>query len=427
MARRKKPPLSTVVAFMSDDAQSQFEAEAQSSVTISVAEILPDIGQPRRLLPDDIAQAVSTGAMTQLDALHEWMGRVEEEQAAVALRRSIRELKRLADSIARHGLISPISVREPHPNEIVPPDINYLIVTGERRFWAHVYLASQSWKINEGDTVADPAQIKVTIASPGVTIRAHQLIENLLREDINATERARGLWALRYELSGVADQPASDGELGADEEAVTEVNHGSPSSELVPWARVEEALGISKRYRIFMTSVLNLSPEALAIADRHNLAERTIRPIVQKLKGRPDLQVEVLQQLVTWQAETEEEEGSGRAIVASVKELVDHLLTEDRLTTAPPSPGRTTRSVSSAPVVRLQNQVRTTLDFLNRLKAKDQAGLTKALSQSEYAALMIDLRNLRQKIDQILETASNLKPVDEHMNPPVSEESSHND
>ncbi|HEX9924053.1 MAG TPA: ParB N-terminal domain-containing protein [Anaerolineae bacterium] len=427
MARRKKPPLSTVVAFMSDDAQSQFDTEPQSLATVSVAEILPDIGQPRRLLPDDIAQAVSTGATAQRDALNEWLARAEAEQAAVALRRSIRELKRLADSIARHGLISPISVREPHPNEIVPPDINYLIVTGERRFWAHVYLVSQGLHINEGDMVADPTQIKVTIASPGVTIRAHQLIENLLREDINATERARGLWALRYELSGVDDQPASTGEQAADEEAVAEVNHGSPSAELVPWARVEEALGISKRYRIFMTSVLNLSPEALAIADRHNLAERTIRPIVQKLKGRPDLQVEVLQQLVTWQAETEEEEGSGRAIVASVKELVDHLLAEDRLESKTTSPGRTTRSVSSAPVVRLQNQVRLTLDFLNRLKAKDRAGLTKALSQNEYTELMIDLRYLRQQIDQILETASKLKPADEHMYPPVPEESSHND
>jgi len=312
--------------------------------------------------------------------------------------------KRLADSIRQHGLISPISVRQPRPDETIPSGIEYLIVTGERRYWAQTLLTSRDEQIQEGDTLADPAQIKATIAPAGVTVRAHQLIENLLREDINAVEKARGMWALRYELSGLT---APTGE----------VNHGSPptgEAELVPWTRVEKTLGISKRYRIFMTSVLNLSPEALAVVTDYDLAERAIRPIVQKLKGKPELQVQALNQLVAWQAEDEADSGGNRSIGGAVKALVDQLLAGESQDKK--SEETKTRAVSSAPVIRFRSKIRQTLDFLNRLKPADRDGLTQALEEKEQADLMVDLRNLRQQIDVILDSAS--QQVDEKMTPP---------
>jgi hypothetical protein len=418
VARKKKPPLSTVVAFMSDDikakaeARSRQENEPQETTKLSLASILPDPGQPRRLLPHDLAEAVTTGSLSSVEAMREWLRRIDTAPAGAALRRNMQEVKRLADSIAQHGLISPISVRQLRPDETLPAEIAYLIVTGERRYWAQVYLVSQGREIHEGDTVADPAEIKVTITSPGVTIRAHQLIENLLREDINAVERARGLWALRYELSGLDNPPASGETQGEPEEdQPAGVNHGSPPAEdqpnLVPWRQVEEALGISKRYRIFMTSVLNLSSEALDIVASHNLAERTIRPIVQKLKDRPDLQIKALTQLVTWHTEAETSEKPTRSITASVKELVEQLLVEE--TREEVLRSRSTRSVSSAPVIRFQTKVRQTLDFLNRLRAADRAGLSEALSRDEFADIRIDLRNLRQQIDKILESTGEVE------------------
>ena len=304
MAKKKPSLSSTVVAFMSDESQARIEAEEEGLSILSLNSILPDPEQPRRLLPDDLAKAVAANTLSRIEALKEWFRRAEADTAPPTLPYNIRELKRLADSIARHGLISPISVRKPRPDESVPPDTQYLIVTGERRYWAHIYLVSEGKQIQEGETTTDPAKIKVTVAQSGITVRAHQLIENLLREDINAIERARGMWALRYELSGVNYSSPSNGDEG-------EVNYSSP--QLVPWARVEETLGISKRYRIFVTSVLNLSQEAQDIVDRHSLAEMTIRPIVQKLKDKPDLQVRALKQLVTWQGENE---GPEKVLVA---------------------------------------------------------------------------------------------------------------
>ncbi len=421
MAKRK-PTLSTVVAFMSDQTQAKLDSEPKDAERLAIAAIRPDPGQPRRLLPAELAEAVNQGGLAPLEAVQQWVSLAEAGAADEALRHNVRELKRLAGSIRQHGLISPISVRQLRPNESAPAGVEYLIVTGERRYWAQLYLASLGEQIHEGDSLTDPSQIKATIAPPGVTVRAHQLIENLLREDINAVEKARGMWALRYELSGVveAEPGVNHGSPGSEE--ADEVNHGSPTSGgeqgLVPWTQVEATLGISKRYRIFTTSVLNLSPEALALVAQHNLAERTIRPIVQKLKARPELQLKALQQLVDWQAGDEAEDGGSHSIVGAVAALVDQLLADESRSESRPLKG--SRAVSSAPVIRFQAKIRQTLEFLNRLKPHDRSGLTQALEQKEYAALMIDLRNLRQQIDAILAAAS--RQVEDNMSPPADNE-----
>jgi hypothetical protein len=178
-------------------------------------------------------------------------------------------------------------------------------------------------------------------------------------------------------------------------------------------------LGISKRYRIYIMSVLNLSEAAQALVAAHNLAEMTIRPITQKLKDRPDLQVKALQQLIEWQTGEAEDRDTGQPIVASVKELVEQLLTEEETQSATPAQTTTlkrSRSVSSAPVIRFRDKVREALDFLNRLKKSDRAELTKALNYGDYADVMLDLRHLRQEIDAILGSVS--QTVEPTMTPP---------
>lgn len=414
---------------MSDETQAKFEGEdqPQAITTAPLESILPDRDQPRRLLPIDLVEAIATGGLARVEALQEWVHRAESETAEAGLRRNIRELKRLADSIEQHGLISPISVRLPRPDEFVPPGTDYLIVTGERRYWAHVYLLSEGKQIHEGETITEPNEIKITLARPGVSVRAHQLIENLLREDINAVERARGMWALRYELSGInvtsslAEDIEESDEVNLSspdmtEDQTTEVNLSSP--DLVLWSEVEAMLGISKRYRIFVTSTLKLCQEAQDLIADHDLAELTIRPIIQKLKDKPELQVKALKQVIEWQAENEEEGGPGVSVVASVKELVEQLLASEaagqEAEPTPPIPKRF-RAVSSAPVIRFRNKVRQTLDFLGRLKDEDRAGLTEALYQEDFTDVVVDLRNLHQQLEVILKEVMRRRPAEPEM------------
>jgi hypothetical protein len=256
------------------------------------------------------------------------------------------------------------------------------------------------------------------------------------------------MWALRYELSGInlASPPSeeieesddvnlSSHEAGEDQTTDVnlsshEVNEGQTTDvnlsphDLVLWSEVEALLGISRRYRAFVTSTLNLCQEAQDLIADHDLAELTIRPIIQKLKNKPELQVKALKQVIEWQAENEEEGGPGVSVVASVKELVEQLLASEaagqEAELTPPIPKRF-RAVSSAPVIRFRNKVRQTLDFLGRLKDEDRAGLTEALYQEDFTDVVVDLRNLHQQLEVILKEVARRRPPEPEMPPLPSE------
>ena len=281
-------------------------------------------------------------------------------------------------------------------------------MTGERRYWSHVLLSIEGRTIKEGTEVAEPGQIKAVIVQAGVSVRAHQLIENLMREDINAVEKARGLWALRYELSGV-----NHGSPLASAAEPSIVNHGSPAQsnselKLVPWSQVEEALDISKRYRIFITGVLDLSPQAQTLVAEHHLSERVIRPIVQKLKTQPDLQVQALQQLIRWREAQDTDSDPGQPLVASTEALVAQLLdqAEAKASLEPDrkSPPIARRSLGAE---QFRSKVQGALRFLNKLEEPDLINLTQNLATTtQYAEVVDDLRDLRERIDTILEAVT---------------------
>jgi hypothetical protein len=389
---KRKPALSTVVAFMSEEAQAEVRDRAGVASPLPLEAIRPDPGQPRRLLPADLAQAVVAGDLTPAAAVRQWLERAAAPDADPALKRHVQELRRLAASIEQHGLINPISVR-PAP---AGPGAGYWIITGERRYWAHVLLAAEERRIQEGLESHDPRRIKATVAPEGISVRSHQIIENLLREDIDAVEKAHGFMALRYELSGIEAGAPADDDLAAGGE---EVNHGSP---LVAWSRVEETLGISKRYRSYVTAVLKLDPEAQQLVRRHALSERLIRPISQKLQDRPQLQLEALRQVARWQAENESDDGPDRPLTAAVKGLVDRLLARDarRQLQQAVTPGAT----GSKQVQALHEKIKGTLRYFEGMGAPELATLARELvSDERNATAVADLQHLRQQLDSLLE------------------------
>jgi hypothetical protein len=376
-----------------DEATSTETAGSRQS-SLSLATIRPDPGQPRQLLPAELSAAVAKGDLLPAAALQQWLNQAGAPDSDPTWRHNIQELRRLSASVEQHGLINPITLRRPRGDETLPAGVEYLIVTGERRYWSHVLLALEGRQVHDGNQISSPEQIKALLTNEGVSIRAHQLIENLLREDINAVEKARGLWALRYELSGV--------------------NHGSPAppgleENLVNWGKIEEALDISKRYRIFVTSVLNLSEAAQSLVIRHNLSERLIRPIVQKLKERPNLQLEALEQLIAWR-ETDDNE-PGQPIADLAQELVERLLARENAASEqniPAKPNAITEAKQrSSGAATFRQQVQGALRFLNKLKQPDLAGLTHDLATTqEYAGVVEELKDLRERIDTILEAVS---------------------
>jgi hypothetical protein len=207
------------------------------------------------------------------------------------------------------------------------------------------------------------------------------LIENLLRENIDAVEKARGFVALRQELS----------EGG---------NHGSRSQ--VPWRDVEEALGISGRYRKYITAVLNLSPKAQELIGEHGLSERTIRPVSQKLRDHPELQLRAINQLIAWQQAESEDDGPGRSITSAVKQYVDELWIAGTSEGNHGSPRKKSRQEGAyVPVFR--RQVKNFMKVVGKLDENEWKQLTEALATNDQLADTLDtLRSLQRNLDQLL-------------------------
>ena len=198
-----------------------------------------------------------------------------------------------------------------------------------------------------------------------------------MREDINVVEKAHGLWALRREMTGAAE--------------------GGKKPRLVPWKQVEEALDMSRQYRLRTVAVLDLSDQAQAVIDRHNLAEATIRPIIEKLKPYPDLQIQALHQLLAWQAAEARGLGAGRRIVPSVRAYVEKLLA------ARESPTRTRgRAVRGLDFQQFQQRVRGTLRYLRKIDESGRTDFARIVENESGMEIVGELQALRDEIDGML-------------------------
>jgi ParB-like chromosome segregation protein Spo0J len=337
--------------------------------------IMPDPGQPRRLLPETISKKLQRGQISASQALQEWTQLVETGQTSPAIKKAWQDVVKLADSIARQGLINPITIRPASPEQVAA-GINYLIVTGERRWWAHVLLTTQDRPIREGHEEVAPDRIKASLAPEGTPIRAHQMIENLIREDISLIEKANGIYALRDELEKLSTE------------------------QKVTWHDVESLLGISRTYRTRLLKVLALSYDAQALIEENNLTERTVRPITEKLAAHPDLQLEALQALISWQQASDEEPGVSEALLPKLERLVEQLLNHQKSSSKTVTGHIVTRPTS---LQRLHAKVQQTLRFTNRLRPAELQTLSQSLrEQDNYADIAEDLRALRSILDTLL-------------------------
>ena len=331
------------------------ETDSGRPAQVLLQSIRLDPGQPRRLLPADLAGRVQRGELSLIQAMQAWAkaagvpllpdalapempDALEEASASSAAARGdepealpgdarLQRVRQLAASIIHVGLIHPVNV-------IPQADGAYLLETGERRVLAMAWLAACG--------LSEYERVPALFVSQSASHRARQVTENMSREDLSAVEKARGLWNSRYELSGLpspdwndltrrATAPAAAaGAAGAREQkskrsrASASVrqsdSHAPPRDEpahpldapvslaemlehpgLVPWADVERHLSIGKRYRIWLTQTLELSPQAIVLIEQYRLPERATRPLVQLLRNDPAGQVAVLQALASAQ------------------------------------------------------------------------------------------------------------------------------
>jgi hypothetical protein len=355
---------------LSEEADSSRDVEAVA--TYHVESILPDPNQPRTLLPAHLAEQVYGGQMMPRQAVVEWERLAAEAGKESPVAHLLEKVKELAGSIAQHGLINPITIRPRSQDDPVPDEIEYRIVTGERRWWAHVYLATKGESIQEGHERKSAWEIKASLTPDGANIRAHQLVENWLREDISVVEKAYGLWALRCEMSGL---PFGDYE----------------DRELVNWQDVEAALQISRRQRRRIVRLLELTTEAQALINSHQLSERSVRPIAMKLTDYPDLQLQALNQIVAWIAN--DQPYGERQVVRLVEKLLIQAGVQEKIVVVPNRPTQFQAN-------KFRSRVRSTLKLVSDLNEEGLATAVETVAGDDQ--LVTELQQLRSLIDQIL-------------------------
>ncbi|MEM7801306.1 MAG: ParB N-terminal domain-containing protein [Chloroflexota bacterium] len=259
-------------------ASKESSAAGAAVSTFPLIEIMPDPDQPRVLLSDALRNALLSGKLKPQEIIPVWENEAKKGETGKE-EGSFQKIVELAASIREYGLINPITVRDVPADLNLPIHVKHLVVTGERRWWAHVYLSSRREQVQED---GDPNFIRVSKSKSGSPIRILQWIENIQREDINVVEKARGLELIRDELKQITGK------------------------ETISWPEVQKVAQIGKSQRIRIMKALELDPTVIDLIVQHGLTERAIRPITEKLRGKPDFQTEAIQHLLVLRSADED-------------------------------------------------------------------------------------------------------------------------
>lgn len=158
-------------------------------------------------------------------------------------------LQDLADSIKAVGVKTPISIR-PNPSSTNSSRPQYMIIAGERR-----WRASQISQMGTIPAVLTTDQAQLTTDS----LFAHQLTENLHRQDLNPVEKAEF-------INGRVEYLKSNGVSNAVEE-------------------VSKELGVSPSWISKNTAILKYEPDLRALARDGLIRDYTVLKKISKLRA----------------------------------------------------------------------------------------------------------------------------------------------
>ena len=270
--------------------------------------IRPDPVQPRRVLPESIHFAFHNNRATPTQALRELVSMVQisarqrgrpfhsvlellpngneerDDEPVVSLTPEeylLRDLVNLAVTIRDDGQVNPLTVID------VSEGATHLfrIETGERRYWA-TWLLRDFIPNYSGDSTI-----------PCIVVPQHQASvfrqakENTARSGLTAVALARqaalllltvhGYEIPRYTVNNDFYRQALDLDLRGKREYTDAI--------------LSAMGGITRSYFSYIKNLLRLSDEATELADRHNIEEYKLRPI---LNLEPEFHAEVVRQII---------------------------------------------------------------------------------------------------------------------------------
>jgi hypothetical protein len=300
--------LASVTADLLDGDPQRFQDEGIRVERILLEMVRPDPVQPRRVLPEQIHYAFHENRLTPTQALRELVQIVQvaarqrgrpvgsvlellprsddegDETPDVRLspeEQLLRDLVNLAITIRDDGQVNPLSVVDVSQGVMRL----YRIETGERRYWAN-WLLRDFIPGYDGD-----GMIPCIVVPTERSSVFRQAKENTARAGLSAVAMARQAALLLLTIHGYE---IPDGPVGNDfyRQALELDLRGKREYSDAVLAAMG---GIGKMRFSQLKSLLKLSDEAMELADRHNIDEFRLRPL---LDLPPEAQAEMVQQIV---------------------------------------------------------------------------------------------------------------------------------
>ncbi len=288
---------------LTSDLSQRFNDETVRVERVLLDLVRPDPVQPRRVLPDRVHQAFHNYQLTPSQAMRDLVqiaqmasrqrgrpfnslqellpdpDRDEADTKTTPEENLLRDLVNLAATIRDDGQVNPITVID--VSEGVTRQ--YRIETGERRYWA-AWLLRDFLPGHETDGMID------CIVVPGDQATVfRQAKENTARSGLSAIAMARQAALLLLAVNGY-DIP---------DYAVTNDFYRQTLELRIPRGEAEQIYaamgGIDKVYFSYIKNLLRLSDDALELADRHNIQERRLRPL---LDLDADFHFELVRQII---------------------------------------------------------------------------------------------------------------------------------
>lgn len=237
---------------------SRIQVNRQSTYSIQISAVRPDRYQARHVLPRTLREPFFEGELDWQAVAKKWIDLARKDNL---VRNELDELMQLGRSLDQDGQIKPITghfIKNDKGEQV------FLILTGERRFWATVIRSVMAGDEEEPHVLA--------LVDDDPTVRK-QILENITHKPLTAIGKARAIARIILEDADVMPEP------GESEDAyfqkMFDVKTTAETAQ-----RIEETLGISQYQYYRFRKLLELPIQLQYLADQADIPEGILRHLM---------------------------------------------------------------------------------------------------------------------------------------------------
>jgi uncharacterized protein (DUF3820 family) len=237
---------------------SRIQVNRQSTYSIQISAIRPDRYQARHVLPRQLRGKYFNNELDWREVGKQWIQLARKDSL---VRNELDELMQLGRSLDQDGQIKPITgsfIKNEAGEQI------FLILTGERRYWATVIRTVMSGDEEEPNVLA--------LVDEDPTVRK-QILENITHKPLTAIGKARAIARIILEEADVLPDPGET----EDEyfKKMFDVKTTAETAQLI-----EETLGISQYQYYRFRKLLELPVKLQYMADQADIPEGILRQLM---------------------------------------------------------------------------------------------------------------------------------------------------